>query len=100
MEGMLSNSEQESAALSIICGEDPYSQENLEAGLARHRIQLTQLQANSEDLEQKVTVSQPLNNLSSEQQQQQLQNAMDGTTDLKERYLVCAREMQNILQRT
>lgn len=99
MEGMLSNSEQESSALNNVFGEDPYSQENLEACLARHGIQLTQLQANSDDLERTVTVSQPLNNLSSEQQQQ-LQNAMDGTTDLKERYLVCAREMQNILQRT
>lgn len=57
MEGMLSNSEQESAALSIICGEDPYSQENLEAGFARHDIQLTQLQANSEDLERTVPVT-------------------------------------------
>ena len=99
MEGMLTNSEQESTALNNIFGDDPYSQENLEAGLARHGIQLTQLQANTEDLERARIVSQPLNNLNSEQLRD-LQNAMDGTTDLKERYLVCAREIQNILQRT
>ncbi|GLD68794.1 uncharacterized protein AKAME5_002010700 [Lates japonicus] len=99
MEGVLANSGQESTSLNIIFGDDPYSQENLEAGLARHGIQLNQLQANSEDLEQVVIVSQPINNLSAEQQQH-LQNAMDGTTDLKDRYLVCAREIHNILQRT
>ena len=99
MEGMLTNSEQESTALNNIFGDDPYSQENLEAGLARHGVQLTQLQANTEDLERARIVSQPLNNLNSEQLRD-LQNAMDGTTDLKERYLVCAREIQNILQRT
>ena len=99
MEGMLANSEQESTALNNVFGDDPYSQENLEAGLGRHGIQLTQLQANSEDLERAVIVSQPLINLSSAQQQD-LQNAMAGITDLKDRYLVCVREIQNILQRT
>lgn len=99
MEGMLANSEQESTALNNVFGDDPYSQENLEAGLARHGIQLNQLQANSEDLERAVIVSQPLNNLSPEQQQD-VQNSMDGTTDMKEKYLVCAREIRNILDRT
>lgn len=99
MEGMLANSEQESTALNNVFGNDPCSQENLEAGLARHGIQLNQLQANNGDLERAVIVSQPLIFLSSEQQQD-LQNAMDGTTDLKDRYLLCVREIQNILQRT
>ncbi|XP_051804019.1 uncharacterized protein LOC110972740 isoform X2 [Acanthochromis polyacanthus] len=99
MEGMLANSEQESAALNNVFGDDPYSQENLEAALARQGIHLNQLQANSEDLERAVIVSQPLNNLSPDQQQD-VQNAMDGTTDLKEKYLVCAREIRNILDRT
>ncbi|KAK0136930.1 hypothetical protein N1851_026900 [Merluccius polli] len=92
MEGMLANSEQESTAINNVFGDDPYRQEHLEAGLARHGIQLAQLQADSEDLERAVVVSQPLN-LSS-QQQQHLQNVMDGTTDLKDRYMVCAREIQ------
>uniref|UniRef100_A0A3Q3LU62 Uncharacterized LOC113134104 n=2 Tax=Mastacembelus armatus TaxID=205130 RepID=A0A3Q3LU62_9TELE len=98
MEGMLVTTEQESTPLNNVFGDDPYSQENLEAGLARHGIQLTQLQANSEDPVQTVTLSQPFNDLNSEQQQG-LHNAIDGITDLKDRYLVCTRELQNILQR-
>lgn len=54
MEGMLANSEQDSTASNNVFGDDPYSQENVEAGLARHGIQLTQLQANSEYLERDV----------------------------------------------
>uniref|UniRef100_A0A3Q3EQJ3 Integrase core domain-containing protein n=1 Tax=Labrus bergylta TaxID=56723 RepID=A0A3Q3EQJ3_9LABR len=61
MEGMLANIEQESTALNNVFGVDPYIEENLEACLARHGIQLTQLQANREDLEQAVIVQQPLN---------------------------------------
>lgn len=99
MEGMLANSEHDSTALNNVFGDDPYSQENLEAGLARHGIQLSQIQANSEDLERAMTVVQPINNMSSEQQRA-LQNALDGITDLKEQYLVCAREIRNIFQRT
>uniref|UniRef100_A0A3Q3LI92 Uncharacterized LOC113134477 n=1 Tax=Mastacembelus armatus TaxID=205130 RepID=A0A3Q3LI92_9TELE len=76
MEGMLVTTEQESTPLN----------------------NLTQLQANSEDPVQTVTLSQPFNDLSSEQQQG-LHNAIDGITDLKDRYLVCTRELQNILQR-
>ncbi|KAG7999757.1 hypothetical protein GBF38_000056 [Nibea albiflora] len=94
MEGMLSNSEQESAALNNVFGDDPYSEESLEAALARHGIQLTQLEANNEDLDPRASVSQPPNNLTSEQQRM-LQNAMDGAADLKERYTVCTRELQN-----
>ncbi|KAG8004758.1 hypothetical protein GBF38_016634 [Nibea albiflora] len=94
MEGMLSNSEQESAALNNVFGDDPYSEESLEAALARHGIQLTQLEANNEDLDPRASVSQPPNNLTSEQQRM-LQNAMDGAADLKERYTVCTRELRN-----
>lgn len=82
MEGMLANSEQESTAINNVFGEDPYSQENLETGLARRGVRLTQLQVDNEDLERAVIVSQPLINLNSEQQQQ-IQNAMAGITDLK-----------------
>uniref|UniRef100_A0A3Q3LWI2 Integrase catalytic domain-containing protein n=1 Tax=Labrus bergylta TaxID=56723 RepID=A0A3Q3LWI2_9LABR len=98
MEGMLANIEQESTALNNVFGVDPYIEENLEACLARHGIQLTQLQANREDLEQAVIVQQPLN-ISSDQHQA-LQNAIAGITHLKDRYLVCARELQNIILRT
>ncbi len=62
---MLAISEQDSTAVNNVFENYPYSQENLEAGLARHGIQLTQLQAHSEDLGHAVIVSQPLNNLSS-----------------------------------
>uniref|UniRef100_A0A0F8BQL1 Integrase catalytic domain-containing protein n=2 Tax=Larimichthys crocea TaxID=215358 RepID=A0A0F8BQL1_LARCR len=99
MEGMLSNSEQESAALNNVFGDDPYSEESLEAALARHGIQLTQLEANNEDLDRRVSVSQPPYNLTSEQQRM-LQNAMDGAADLKERYMVCTRELQNFVLTT
>ncbi|KAM8726521.1 uncharacterized protein AB9X84_002922 [Acanthopagrus schlegelii] len=97
MDGMLSNSEQESAALNNVFGDDPYSEESLEAALARHGIQLTQLQANDEDLERRVRGSEPPNNLTSEQQRL-LQNVIDGAADLKEGYMVCTREIQNFGQ--
>ncbi|XP_019748999.1 uncharacterized protein LOC109529971 isoform X2 [Hippocampus comes] len=96
MEGMLANSEQETTALNNVFGDDPYSQENLEAGLARHGIQLNQFQANSEGLEQPVTISQQLN--LSPEHLQYVQNAINETTDLREKYLVCARTIRNIIE--
>ncbi|XP_034072352.1 uncharacterized protein LOC117546278 isoform X1 [Gymnodraco acuticeps] len=96
MEGMLANREQHSTAIDNVFGNDPYSQENIENGLARHGIRLDQLQANNDDLERAVIVPQPHIILSSEQQQD-LQNAMTGTTDLKDRYLLCVRQIQNML---
>uniref|UniRef100_A0A3B4UUN6 Integrase core domain-containing protein n=1 Tax=Seriola dumerili TaxID=41447 RepID=A0A3B4UUN6_SERDU len=82
-EGVLTNSERESTALNNIFGDDPYSQENLEAGLARHGIQLTQLQANTEELEQARIVSQPLNNLieAAESRVSELEVEVSGPSD-------------------
>ena len=97
MDGMLSNSEQESAAIDNVFGDDRYGEESLVGALARHGIQLTHLQANDEDLERRVRGSQPPNNLTSEQQRL-LQNVIDGAADLKEGYMVCTREIQNFVQ--
>lgn len=51
IKGMLANIKHDAVAFNNVFGDDPYNQENLEAGLAKHGIQLSQLQANSEDLE-------------------------------------------------
>ncbi|KAM3607966.1 uncharacterized protein V6R79_016965 [Siganus canaliculatus] len=91
MEGMLANRDQETAAVEGIFGDDPYSEQSLEAGLARHGIQLLQLQARDDDLQRAVTVRQPTISLSPAQMQA-LDNTLIGTTDLKQRYLLCVRE--------
>lgn len=97
MEGVLGNINQDSTAINSIYGDDPYSPENLEAGLARHGVQLAQLQGNPEDFEQAVIVPQPNLNLTAEQLQQ-LRITIEATTDLKERYLACVREIHNLQQ--
>lgn len=99
MEGMITNSELQTNAVNNVFTADPYSQEHLEAALARHGIQLTQLQANSDVPDEAVVVSQPLINLTAEQLQE-LQNTIAGVTDLKDKYLQCVRELQNLLERT
>lgn len=93
IEGILANREQQSTAINNVFGEDPYTQENLESCLARHGVQLTQLQASSEE-----ALLQPQSSNLSPQQEQVVHNAIAGTVNLREKYLLCVTEIQNSLQ--
>ena len=79
---MLGNIHQK--AVQRVFGEDPYTEESLETMLGRHDIQLPRLQAeaDNDDLDRAVIVEPPLVALTPEQEQA-LQDALTGITDLK-----------------
>lgn len=95
MEGMLA-SESDSTALEGIFGQDPYSHENLETCLARHGLQFNQLQANEGEIHRAVIVSPPLHLTMN--QQEELNNAITGVADLKNKYLECVRRLEIYFQ--
>ncbi|KAL0966811.1 hypothetical protein UPYG_G00300430 [Umbra pygmaea] len=84
-------------AVQSVFGEDPYTEENLEAMLGRYGIQLTQLQAqaDNDDLARAVIIEQPLVNLTAEQEQA-VQDSLTDVTDLKLRYLTCCRMLSEL----
>ncbi|XP_046873675.1 uncharacterized protein LOC124466058 [Hypomesus transpacificus] len=92
MDGMLGNIHQNATAVQRVFGEDPYTEESLETMLGRHDIQLPRLQAeaDNDDLDRAVIVEPPPVALTPEQEQA-LQDALTGITDLKPRYQSCCR---------
>nr|XP_055061499.1 uncharacterized protein LOC129444713 [Misgurnus anguillicaudatus] len=93
-EGMLTNMLVDCTSINNVFGDDPFRERNLESLLAQHGVH--NFPADLGNDFPAVEVQQPIADLSQEQQEEVLR-AIEGTADLKLKYQMCCNEISNRL---